>query len=358
VDGSSFKTPGQILREVREARGIDQQEMATRTSIPLRLLAALEIDDYEQLSGDLYVRSFLRSCAKELGLDPQALIDLYQEGINAQQATEAAGEPTWEAEVAVERVGGIPWAMVLRGAAAVLAVVLIILVVVRISNRGDMDSGQTPDVIEIPAAAAPDTAFDAGAVAEESEVVPEDEPTGAPAATAVAGEGADSAAGGESVPAESGGEPEAGAESETPGDRIPAEDVSTAMAGSSAAAIADMPAGDPTLIFADGRRRSLVLRIVGPSPLAVAVAADGAELVPLSVPGRGAISSLPDHGIESGRLYRARDRYVAYWAGDDYFFVRLAEDAGVSVSLNGRPIDIPPGVVGREWELNADKAAP
>ena len=174
--------------------------------------------------------------------------------------------------------------------------------------------------------------------------MPDDAPTGDPA-VAAAVEVADADAGGESVPDE-------------PGGQALAEDVSAAVSGSSTAVTAAMPAGDSTLIFADGRRRSLVLRIVGPSPLAVAVAADGDELVPLSVPGRGAISSLPDHGLESGRLYRARDRYVAYWAGDDYFFVRLADDAGVSISLNGRSIDIPPGVVGREWELNADKAAP
>lgn len=351
AEGNGFKTPGQILRETREARGIDRQEMADRTSIPLRLLEALEIDDYAQLSGDLYVRSFLRSCAKELGLDPQDLLDRYQGGIDARRAAAEQEAATWEAEVEVEKVGGFPWTPVLRGAAIAAAVLVIVLVAIRLSGPGGADEGTGPAAIQTAAAPSGGDADTSAAAAPPPAEAAAETPDVEPAAEASGEKAAET----ETAPTE-GPAPDAAAPGgAAAGDEAVAE---SGIEPASRPPAADMPAGDPTLVFADGRRRSLVLRIVGPSPLAVAVAADGTRLVPLPVPGRGAISPLPESGVESGRLYRARDRYVAYWGGDDYFYLRLDDDAGVSVTLNGASVAIPPGVVGREWELNAEKAAP
>jgi len=343
ADGLPFRTPGQMLREAREARGLDQQELARRTKIPPRLLAALEIDDYQQLSADLYVKSFLRSCAQELGLDVQEVLDLHRRMTEQQSAAEV--EQTWEAEVEVERVKGIPWGPVLRVAGAAALVLLVVLTVVRIGRRSvdsvTVDRPAAETAIETPAGSAAEPS------AAEPVVPAQDVSADAPVGESAAGTGEPDADA--TVPRDATLDADAG-RSETPAAEV--RSVRTP------AKVVALPSGDPTLVFADGRRRSLVLRLVGPTPLAVAVAADGTEVEPLPAPSPADIPDLPATGIESGRLYRAGDRYAAYWGGDDYFYVRLDRIEGVEMTLNGRVIEIPRGVVGREWELNADKAGP
>ena len=69
---------GEVLREAREAKGVDLTRVERDTKIRLRYLTALENADYRDLPGPVYVRGFLRNYGHYLDLDPDYLIRLYR----------------------------------------------------------------------------------------------------------------------------------------------------------------------------------------------------------------------------------------------------------------------------------------
>lgn len=73
-----WETPGTVLRKAREARGMSARELATITRIAPRLVHSLEEDRFEDLPAEVFVRGFLRNCARELSLDVDTLIASYE----------------------------------------------------------------------------------------------------------------------------------------------------------------------------------------------------------------------------------------------------------------------------------------
>ena len=65
---------GNVLREAREARGLSLEEVSERTKIKRRYIQAMEEGSFDVLPGRVYVKSFLRSYARFLGLNPGELI--------------------------------------------------------------------------------------------------------------------------------------------------------------------------------------------------------------------------------------------------------------------------------------------
>jgi hypothetical protein len=61
---------GELLRRVREGRGMTLQTLAERTRISSRHVDNIEADRYESLPASVYLRGMLMSIARELGLDP------------------------------------------------------------------------------------------------------------------------------------------------------------------------------------------------------------------------------------------------------------------------------------------------
>jgi cytoskeletal protein RodZ len=68
-------TVGQRLKAQREKRGISLTDIAASTKISKAALLAIERDDIRQLPGGIFARSFVRSYAQALGLDPVATVD-------------------------------------------------------------------------------------------------------------------------------------------------------------------------------------------------------------------------------------------------------------------------------------------
>ena len=65
---------GAKLRESRERRGMTLREVASSTKLPFRTLEAIERNDVAQLPGGIFSRSFIRSFAVEVGLDPEQAV--------------------------------------------------------------------------------------------------------------------------------------------------------------------------------------------------------------------------------------------------------------------------------------------
>jgi cytoskeleton protein RodZ len=80
---------GETLREARMRQRLDIADVEERTKIRAKYLRALENEEFAMLPGATFVKTFLRTYAEALGLDPHLLVEEYR----------ATYEPRDEAEV-------------------------------------------------------------------------------------------------------------------------------------------------------------------------------------------------------------------------------------------------------------------
>ncbi|MEN9622387.1 MAG: hypothetical protein RLZZ307_119, partial [Actinomycetota bacterium] len=72
-------TLGSTIRDAREAARISLESLSESTSIRIGLLTELENNNFSHCGGDTYARGHLRNIANRIGLNPQILLDLYDE---------------------------------------------------------------------------------------------------------------------------------------------------------------------------------------------------------------------------------------------------------------------------------------
>jgi cytoskeleton protein RodZ len=98
---------GALLREAREAAGIDVASLAVALKVPVRKLEALEADRFDQLPDAVFVRALAASICRNLKIDPAPVLQRlpatggprlapHEGGINApfRSPSDGAG-PTW-----------------------------------------------------------------------------------------------------------------------------------------------------------------------------------------------------------------------------------------------------------------------
>lgn len=71
---SESLTLGEFLRQERERRGLTIEQVASATKIGVRLLHSLESDHYSDLPARPFVRGFVTSYARFIGLDPSEVL--------------------------------------------------------------------------------------------------------------------------------------------------------------------------------------------------------------------------------------------------------------------------------------------
>src|ERR671937_2706944 len=71
-------TIGETLREARMRQRLDIADVEARTKIRAKYLRALENEEFGLLPGSTFVRTFLRTYAELLGLDPHRLVEEYR----------------------------------------------------------------------------------------------------------------------------------------------------------------------------------------------------------------------------------------------------------------------------------------
>jgi hypothetical protein len=348
-DRPAAATPGAMVRAAREASGLSLADLAASTRIPVSQLLALEADDHEQLSGPLYVRSFLRSCAEALDLDPHDLLAAYDRSGPAAGAAPVAG-PVWAQETEVRHAAAFPWQRVGLLAAAVLATVLVALAIVRIAGGGGDDGGGD-------GGSAVGTPTDPGRQRREalgdslreawSPLTGLSDPDSQTAAAADSAR-ADTLTETGAVPDSSLAASAAGAAADTLAPPPPRVVVPSA---DELAVLADLPAGDRSLTFADGSHWPLVLRVATRGRVDYAVGVDGQRNAP-DVAWLARPAGLPPEGVTAGVVYPLGWRSVSYWGARDQFLLKLSAAEDVTVTLNGRPLPIPTRLVGREWVLD------
>ncbi|HYM09886.1 MAG TPA: RodZ domain-containing protein [Bryobacterales bacterium] len=69
---------GDNLRHEREARGVALEEISAATKISVRLLQAIENEEFDRLPGGVFNVNFVRQYARHLGLDEEQIVDEFR----------------------------------------------------------------------------------------------------------------------------------------------------------------------------------------------------------------------------------------------------------------------------------------
>jgi cytoskeletal protein RodZ len=68
---------GQFLRRRREERQMSVEEIARSTRVPIDSVTRIEADQFDELPGEVFVRGFLKSYARAVGLAPEEVLARY-----------------------------------------------------------------------------------------------------------------------------------------------------------------------------------------------------------------------------------------------------------------------------------------
>jgi cytoskeletal protein RodZ len=136
-------TIGDSLREARMRQHLDIADVEAKTKIRAKYLRALENEEFGMLPGPTFVKTFLRTYAEALGLDPQALVEEYRGTYEPREEIEAL-QPLGPTAVARDRrrVGPPrgPWVAI---GAAVVGVIAVLAVIGLVSGGGDDNSSSS-----------------------------------------------------------------------------------------------------------------------------------------------------------------------------------------------------------------------
>ena len=180
---------GEEFRSAREARSLSLSDVAERLHIRSVYLAAIEDEEWHVIGAPVYVRGFMRTYARFLGLDPEAAVARFAQTVPA--GTPAASTPRPAATAPSEKRGAERSSPSL---AAILSIIVAVLVVLFVGYEfyqyragapvatplADSTSGPADTTV----AAGDDTtpAPDASADADGAAAVPAVAPSPAPAA--------------------------------------------------------------------------------------------------------------------------------------------------------------------------------
>jgi cytoskeletal protein RodZ len=72
-----MSTVGQYLRQQREAKRMSVEEVARATRVPTTSVERIESDRFDELPGEVFVRGFLKSYARAVGLPQDDVLARY-----------------------------------------------------------------------------------------------------------------------------------------------------------------------------------------------------------------------------------------------------------------------------------------
>ena len=311
-DQPVLHTPGERLAALRMAAGRSLDDVAEATKIPLPMLQALELDEYHKISGELYVKSFLRAYAAEVGLEIEEVLNLYANfSGGGSDVPGGNGSAVWqEEEVQIQRLG-VPWATIGIIAVGVLLVGLVVFFLLR--GGGD---GSEPEPARLPQEGGVPANDDQGKDAKTDTVALQVQ--GSPV---VASEIIEE----KPIPAKPAAvkpQAKAVASQDPPQDNLP-----------------QAPAGLPGALRIDGQSWPVVLRLVCASAQGVSLKKDGDRRYG-KVDWPTALRALDDASIRSGTAYNVREGLAVYWGAEDHFSLKVENPAELRATINGAYRDL------------------
>lgn len=71
-------SPGEMLREAREARGLSQSEVAARLNLRVSLVRDIELDRFDQQTATTFTRGYLKIYARLVGISEDEVVAAYE----------------------------------------------------------------------------------------------------------------------------------------------------------------------------------------------------------------------------------------------------------------------------------------
>jgi cytoskeleton protein RodZ len=94
---------GATLRRARQANRLTLEQLSRTTKISVANLRALEENDFDRLPANIYTRGFLRTFAREVGLDPEETVEQYLQQVEEETAQQLEVERREAEAVAATR---------------------------------------------------------------------------------------------------------------------------------------------------------------------------------------------------------------------------------------------------------------
>ena len=76
--GAVSKTVAGLIKDARKALGLSQEDVAGTLYLDVKVIRAIEQRDYEKIPKQVYLKGYLRSIAKVVGLDGQEIVSLFE----------------------------------------------------------------------------------------------------------------------------------------------------------------------------------------------------------------------------------------------------------------------------------------
>jgi hypothetical protein len=130
---------GETLREARMRQRLDIADVEARTKIRAKYLRALENEEFGMLPGPTFVKTFMRTYAEMLGLDPHVLVEEYRANYEGEDDLEV--QPLGPPGVAGRDRYRYRGPRVSPGAVALLVLVGVVAVLVAIGLASDENEG-------------------------------------------------------------------------------------------------------------------------------------------------------------------------------------------------------------------------
>lgn len=118
---------GMELRQARERAHLSLQDLSARTKIRATLLDAIEREEFERVPAGLLTRGHLRAYAREVGLDPEAIVRRFVAEFEPDRVAPAPERPKlqeteWEPELGARA----RWAFLIPAIPLTLAAILLL----------------------------------------------------------------------------------------------------------------------------------------------------------------------------------------------------------------------------------------
>lgn len=82
------ESPGQSLRQAREAAGMTQQALADKIFLKIKVIQQLEADEVNPKTSTTFTKGYIRLYAKHVGIDPEPLLIEFERRFNVDKSSQ------------------------------------------------------------------------------------------------------------------------------------------------------------------------------------------------------------------------------------------------------------------------------
>lgn len=130
------KTFGEYLKTERELRTMSMDDVAHVTRIHMKYLKALEENDFSSLPATTFIKGFIRSYAKAIGLDEESVILTFEYYQKQQKMADLNQSPEKRSAVNGSKK------LIIIVAILILLLIFIMILAYYSSNSGTLDSSE------------------------------------------------------------------------------------------------------------------------------------------------------------------------------------------------------------------------